>query len=378
MSDFRRVFDCDFTLALNNRTGKYYFCKEMIESSADLIARCLYWRIAMRGVPRKTFARIIGRLARWEVNLRARAGFINRVVPPTSNRRPIVFTDPREVILYQLKPSDVVVCHDMGPITHPELYAAGVSQIYQMVFAQIREAKPFMLFVSEASRREFIARYGDDYPLMEIVHPPLRMDMKQSGLRPVRGIPEKFLLTVGAIGERKNQYRAIKAFDAAGLAKAGYAYVICGGLVEAGAEAVAALAHRTPGVILPGYVDDAELRWLYTNAAGFVLPSLLEGFGLPAAECVHYGLIPLLSRGGALQEVAGEGAIYVDPLDEADIAAGMRLLANLTAEERGHRLHGLSANVNRFSFGRSIETWQAALRTAANAHNKGSRIGALR
>src|SRR5438034_2888746 len=32
------TFDCEFTLALNNRTGKYFFCKEMIDSSADLIA----------------------------------------------------------------------------------------------------------------------------------------------------------------------------------------------------------------------------------------------------------------------------------------------------------------------------------------------------
>jgi glycosyltransferase involved in cell wall biosynthesis len=371
MSGVNKLFDCEFTLALNNRTGKYFFCNEMIQSSEDLIAACLYWRVPMKQPPSRTFARILGRIARWEVYFRSGTGLVNRLLPPSSHHRPIIFTDPREVIFYQLKPCDIVVCHDMGPITHPDLYSRGVSPIYEKVFDQIRNARPFMLFVSAASRQEFIARYGDDYPLMQVVSPPLRMDMKQCELRTLDGIPEKFFLTVGSVGKRKNQLRAIRAFDATGLAKAGYAYVICGGLLEAGADSVAEQAQRTPGVILLGYIDDAELRWLYKNATGFVLPSLLEGFGLPAAEAIHYGLVPLLSRAGALQEVAGDGAIYVNPLDEVDIAAGMRLLADLTQEERGRRLDQLLANVNRFSLETAVEKWREALALAAVAWSAG-------
>jgi glycosyltransferase involved in cell wall biosynthesis len=371
MSGVSQLFDCQFTLALNNRTGKYFFCKEMIQSSEDLIASCLYWRVPMKQPPSRAFARILGRIARWEVDLRSEIGLMNRLFPPSYHRRPIIFTDPREVIFYRLKQCDIVVCHDMGPITHPDLYDRGVSRIYKRVFDQIQNAKPFMLFVSEASRREFITRYGDDYPLMQVVSPPLRMGMEKCELRPVDSVPKKFFLTVGSVGERKNQLRAIRAFDASGLANAGYAYVICGGLLEAGADSVAEQARRTPGVILSGYVNDAELRWLYKNAAGFVLPSLLEGFGLPAAEAIHYGSVPLLSRGGALQEVAGDGAIYVDPLDEIEIAAGMLLLADLTQEEREGRLDQLLANVNRFSLETAVEKWREALALAAVAWSAG-------
>jgi glycosyltransferase involved in cell wall biosynthesis len=367
MSRVDRPFDCEFTLALNNRTGKYFFCKEMIQSSEDLIATCLYWRVPMKQLPSRTFARVLGRIARWEVDFRSGTGLMNRLLSPSPHPRPLIFTDPREVLFYRLKPCDIVVCHDMGPITHPDLYDPGVSRIYGQAFDQIRDARPFMIFVSAASRQEFVARYGDDYPLMQVVSPPLRMDMKQSDLRPVDGIPEKFFLTVGAVGQRKNQLRAIRAFEATGLAKAGYAYVICGGLHEAGADLVVEQARRTPGVILPGYVNDAELRWLYKNAAGFVLPSLLEGFGLPAAEAVHYDLIPLLSRGGALQEVAGDGAIYVNPLDEVEIGAGMHLLADLTLEERKKRLDQLLVNVSRFSLETEAGKWRETLMLAAAA-----------
>jgi glycosyltransferase involved in cell wall biosynthesis len=367
MGHLDRRLDCEFTLALNNRTGKYFFCKEMIQSSEDLISSCLYWRVPLKQLPSRTFSRILGRIARWEVDFRSGTGFINRLLSPSPHHRPLIFTDPREVLFYRLKSCDIVVCHDIGPITHPDLYGPGASRIYRRAFEQIRDARPFMIFVSAASRQEFVARYGDDYPAMQIVSPPLRTDIQQSDQRPVAGIPEKFLLTVGAVGERKNQLRAIRAFDASGLAKAGYAYVICGGLHEAGAELAAKQAEATPGVILPGYVNDAELRWLYRNATGFVLPSLLEGFGLPAAEAVHHGLIPLLSHGGALQEVAGDGAIYVDPLDESEIATGMRLLAELTPEERRRRLDQLRVNVSRFSLENEAGKWRETLMLAAAA-----------
>jgi glycosyltransferase involved in cell wall biosynthesis len=367
MSATIAIFDCEFTLALNNRTGKYFFCKEMIESSPDLIAACLYWRFSMRQLPSRMLSRILGRLARWEADLRSKTGFVNRLVPPTFHRQPIVFTDPRECIFYRLKACDVVLCHDMGPITHPYLYHPGVSQLYQRVFDQIRAAKPFMLFVSEASRADFVARCGDDYPLLDVIHPPLRTDLRQyDELRAVEGIPKKFFLTVGAIGQRKNQLRAIQAFEKSGLSKEGYAYVICGG-PEPGAEPVVDLARRTQSVILPGYVDDAELRWLYKNAAGFILPSLLEGFGLPAAESIYHGLVPLLSRGGALQEVAGDGAIYVDPLNIDEMAAAMSTLANLSDEDRKYRLDRLLSSINRFSMENATANWRKALTLAAQA-----------
>jgi glycosyltransferase involved in cell wall biosynthesis len=359
------IFDCEFTLALNNRTGKYFFCKEMIESTDDLIASCLYWRIPMKRLPSRSLSRLLGRAARLEVELRSETSLINRALPPSLHRRPIIFTDPRECIFYRLKQSDIVICHDMGPVTHPQLYDPGVKHLYETIFCQIQLAKPHMIFVSEASRSDFVARCGDDYPLLEVIHPPLRHGMRDSTLRAVEGIPQNYFLTVGSIGARKNQVRSIEAFDASGLAKAGYAYVICGG-PEPGAEPVVELARRTPGVVLPGYVDDAELRWLYKNALGFVLPSLLEGFGLPAAEAIHHGLVPLLSRGGALQEVAGESAIYVDPLDVTDIASGMGMLAGLTREQRDQRVAQSLLSIDRFSPETATTRWRAALLQAAS------------
>jgi glycosyltransferase involved in cell wall biosynthesis len=354
--------DCEFTLALNNRTGKYFFCKEMIDCSRDLIRDCYYWRIPLKKLPHKIVARILGRLALIEVNFRVRH---SQIVAPI-HARSMVFTDPRECVLYRIKSCDVVLCHDMGPLTHPDFYGPGVRELYAYAFDRINAAKPLMLFVSEASRNDFMNIYGSDFPLLEVVHPPLRAGMELNDGQPVRRVPSKFFLTVGSLGARKNQTRSIKAFNATGLANEGYAYVICGGL-EPGAEQVISLAQETAGVILPGYVNDDELRWLYRNAQGFILPSLLEGFGLPAAEAINYGLVPLLGRGGALQEVAGDGAIFVDPLDITEIAVGVRKLAGMSSEERDRRISQLRLNIGRFSLEKAVETWRAALLLAVTS-----------
>jgi glycosyltransferase involved in cell wall biosynthesis len=357
------ALDCEFTLALNNRTGKYFFCKDMIDASQDLIRNCYYWRIPLKNLPPKTIARVLGRLARIEVDLRVRSYLPHIGLAPISHPRPMVFTDPRECVLYNLKSNDVVLCHDMGPITHPSLYEPGVRELYTLAFDMIKAARPFMLFVSEASRRDFVTSCGSEFPLLQVVYPPIRSGMERSDEKAVPHIPSKFLLTVGSIGARKNQLRSIQAFDVSGLAKEGYAYVICGG-PEPGAEPVLTLARATPGVILPGYVNDDQLRWLYKKAQGFILPSLLEGFGLPAAEAINYDLVPVLSSGGALEEVAGSAAVFVNPLDVADIAAGMRKIAAMTSEERARRLSQLQLSVTRFSLEKAVATWRWALMRA--------------
>jgi glycosyltransferase involved in cell wall biosynthesis len=254
----------------------------------------------------------------------------------------------------------------MGPLTHPDLYSPGVRELYELAFDRIKAAKCFMLFVSEASRRDFVRVCGSDFPLMQVVHPPIRTGMERSDGRLVRGVPPKFFLTVGSVGARKNQLRSIEAFSVSGLANEGYAYVICGG-PEPGAEQVINLAQQTAGVVLPGYVDDDQLRWLYKNATGFVLPSLLEGFGLPAAEAINYGLVPLVGRGGALQEVTGDAAVLVDPLDVANIAVGMTTLAGLSDEERNNRVTLLRRSVKRFSLTSAVAAWRSALILAADS-----------
>ena len=72
-------------------------------------------------------------------------------------------------------------------------------------------------------------------------------------------------------------------------------------------------------VIFYGQADDQELNWLYQNAIALVMPSLMEGFGLPALEAMACGCLVLASDIPSLREVCGQAAIYFDPFKTKEI-----------------------------------------------------------
>ena len=74
-----------------------------------------------------------------------------------------------------------------------------------------------------------------------------------------------------------------------------------------------------------GRVSDEELRALYKNSIAVVVPSLMEGFGLPALEAMSNKCLVLASDIKALKEICGEDAIYFDPYNIDDIAEKMKM-----------------------------------------------------
>ena len=90
-----------------------------------------------------------------------------------------------------------------------------------------------------------------------------------------------------------------------------------------------ALADRlgvTDQVRFPAWVSDEELETLYAEATCFVLPSLIEGFGLPVLEAMARGVPVACSDRPALPEVAGDAALLFDPTDQAAVTDAVRRL----------------------------------------------------
>jgi glycosyltransferase involved in cell wall biosynthesis len=72
-----------------------------------------------------------------------------------------------------------------------------------------------------------------------------------------------------------------------------------------------------------GYCDRSELPALYRNAACLVFPSLFEGFGMPVLEAMACGCPVVCSNTTSLPEIAGDGAVLIDPLDHEALADGI-------------------------------------------------------
>jgi glycosyltransferase involved in cell wall biosynthesis len=72
-----------------------------------------------------------------------------------------------------------------------------------------------------------------------------------------------------------------------------------------------------------GFVSDEEAAWLYQSCLAYVVPSLMEGFGLPGLEAMGYGAPVISSNATCLPEVYKDGAYYFDPRKHGDMARAL-------------------------------------------------------
>ena len=106
--------------------------------------------------------------------------------------------------------------------------------------------------------------------------------------------------------------------------------IICGKRKQDNIEAIES-AIRAAGVadrvFLPGPANDGEKAWLLKHCAGFVFPSLREGFGMPVVEALHFGKPTFCLKNTSLPEVGGDVACYWDNCEPEHMAEVVR--ANL-------------------------------------------------
>lgn len=139
---------------------------------------------------------------------------------------------------------------------------------------------------------------------------------------------KSYVLYVGALQPRKNLVRLIQAFERMKEAVPEARLVLAGEpawLSEGILQAREASPYRDD--ILPlGRVSFDNLRALYQGARFFAFPSLYEGFGLPILEAFASGVPVLTADNSSLREVAGDGALYCQADDVADMVRQMERL----------------------------------------------------
>lgn len=139
------------------------------------------------------------------------------------------------------------------------------------------------------------------------------------------GIPPHlpFWLYVGGLSPHKNLVRLIEAFSA--MPESVGNLVLVGDFGDTFHTHVPELRQKAVDcgvnhrVIFTGFVPDDALATLYHQSRAVILPSLWEGFGLPAAEAMACGTALLHSHAGSLPEVVGDAGLAFDPLDLQDM-----------------------------------------------------------
>jgi len=87
-------------------------------------------------------------------------------------------------------------------------------------------------------------------------------------------------------------------------------------------------------IVITGYISDEELKWLYQNAACYVLPSLSEGFGLPGLEAMAHGCPLVSSNATCLPEIYGPAAEYFDPYSTKKMAVAIDKVLSSTKKQK--------------------------------------------
>lgn len=359
----------DVSLALINRTGAYHICHDLVEGLPQFFVAKRYWRWRLKREPRGLVRQLFARAMILELENLER--FRALLQPRNSNASKFgtLFFDPLYVLQSRLQEEDIVLCHDLGPITHSYLYQERVVSLYTEAYEAIKAAGPGMVFVSRATRDEFVRVFGKGFRFQQVIPLYVRSGLTVGVEKAPPLVPTPFLLTIGALDTRKNHTRVIEAFARSGLRERGYSYVICGPRGNSALE-VETLARKTPGVIDLKYVSDAEICWLYRRATGFVLPSLLEGFGLPALEAGQHGLVSLVGRHPAQTEAVGGAAIQVEPTSVEEIANGLLRLADMTEAERAERVANARAHAAALTREKFLQRWAALLASDVGAKTR--------
>ena len=216
----------------------------------------------------------------------------------------------------------VFTIHDLIQLQVPDV-ATPVKRLYYQLIVRPAARRAFrVLTVSEYSRARILEWSGLPEERVVNVGNGVDLPFTAEGQRHEPGFP--YVLYVGNARPHKNLHRLLSAFQWRGLPGA-----------EAPAErsadqgdcgAVAATRDREPHGVLRRLLRMMPWLALYRGAQLLVLPSLIEGFGLPALEAMACGTPVVVSLGTALPEVVGEAGLFVDPLDIQDMTRAMERL----------------------------------------------------
>lgn len=139
-------------------------------------------------------------------------------------------------------------------------------------------------------------------------------------------LPSRYFLFVGQRSGHKNAMLALESF--AGLSSAGWFLIFAGGGRASREERVIINRLGLTERVLFFAPSDQEMSLMYERAGALIMPSRIEGFGLPLLEAALSGCPVFASRIPVFEEVMSDGALYFDPTRASELTNLMRSLVN--------------------------------------------------
>lgn len=194
---------------------------------------------------------------------------------------------------------------------------------YKYVIKQATQKAKRIITVSEATQQEILDKLHVPRSKVAVIYEGVDKGIKVEHSKKI--IADPYFLHVGNVYPHKNMERAISAFQKV-FKNSPMRFVIVGKrdfFMDRLKEFVRK-KNLEDHVVFMGEVSDAELSSLYTHTIALVLPSLMEGFGLPAIEAMANNCLVLASDIPSLREICKDCALYYNPKDVSEIAQTMQ------------------------------------------------------
>ena len=250
-------------------------------------------------------------------------------LPRSANRHKasLIFTPAPEGYLGPQTIPQVVMVHDLRPLSHPERTVQ--SLYFRSWVPPLLKSCRHVLTNSQFTAREIQRCTG--LADSRITVTPLGYD--DQVFKPGPWLAESqerpYLLHVGQAYPHKNLRRLIQAFAQVVPTCPELRLVLAGKPHPTETPLLHSMVHELglqQHVEFRSYVPYAQLPDLYRGALAFLYPSLWEGFGLPILEAMACGIPVITSSGSGTEEVAGDAAILVDPKNTSSLADALQQL----------------------------------------------------
>jgi glycosyltransferase involved in cell wall biosynthesis len=223
----------------------------------------------------------------------------------------------------------VVTIHDLIFLRYPQYYKPADRKIYEMKFRNACKNANKVIAISEQTKRDIIHYLGTDDSKIEVVYqscdPSFTLKYNSDYLGMIRAkyhLPEKFLLNVGTIENRKNLMLIVKALSE--IPEEVKLVVIGKETSYAGKVKKYLAEHQLESRVL--FLKDipfGDLPAIYQLANIFVYPSEFEGFGIPVLEALNAGVPVIAATGSCLEEAGGPSSLYIPPTDHKALAVAI-------------------------------------------------------
>ena len=247
----------------------------------------------------------------------------------------------------------VVTIHDLIFMRHPEYYNRTDVKIYTKKFFNTIKEADRIVAISECTKRDVCELGEVDPKRVDVIYqscsPRFSEEPDAAKMWTVRDkyvLPDRYILCVGSIEERKNVLEAIQALhhlpDDVSLVIVGrqtpYSDRVHEYVLEHRMHSRVQMLHNVP---------DDDLPALYRMADCFVYPSRYEGFGIPIIEAISQGLPVVACTGSCLEEAGGPDSLYVSPDDPEAMAHALSQVL-YGAPERQQRIDRSCQYIRRF------------------------------